>query len=286
MGLERMLKSAMTNKYVLYVVLFIAITNVVGYLASQDYDSLVFFVITGFLTSYFSDNMTVILLAALVVSNVFLASRKARTIREGMSDGKKKGKKEGDDESEDDEDNEDDEEGKKKEKKHEGKDHKDKEKKEEMSGVMANNKDKGEKKKEKYSGMQKLSPAAIGEDIDVKATNHANFGEVEAQLSASDMNELNGETNNLRSAQADLQKQIQAMGPLMDSANSMMQNLGGMEGLSGMLNQANSMMSSMAPMLDKLNMTGGKNSDVLNDAAPLKTGKEGAATVEVSTGGN
>ena len=147
-----------------------------------------------------------------------------------------------------------------------------------MSGVMANNKDKGEKKKEKYSGMQKLSPAAIGEDIDVKATNHANFGEVEAQLSASDMNELNGETNNLRSAQADLE----ANPGYRTSYGQRQQHdaKSRWHGRSLWYVESSKLYDELyGSMLDKLNMTGGKNSDVLNDAAPLKTGKEGAATV-------
>ena len=264
MGFERMLKDAMTNKYVLYVVLFLAITNVVGYLASQDYDSLVFFVITGFLTSYFSDNMTVVLLAALVVSNVFLASRQARVVREGMDhDGKDKDK-EGKKDKKD----------KKDKKKDDGKEE---DEDDETEGVEKNE---DKKKKEQYSGMQKLSPAAIGEDIDVKATNDANFGEVEAELSASDMNDLNAQTDGLKNAQADLHKQIKAMGPLMDSAQKMMTNMGGMEGLTGMMNQANAMMGSLAPMMDKLNMSGSKpkGDKGLDNAAPIKP-VEGNATI-------
>lgn len=256
MGFERMLKDAMTNKYVLYVVLFLAITNVVGYLASQDYDSLVFFVITGFLTSYFSDNMTVVLLAALVVSNVFLASRQARVVREGMDhDGKDKKDKKGKKDKKDKND-------KKDEEKDDGKEG-------DEAGEPEGTEEKKTKTKEKYSGMQKLSPAAIGEDIDVKATNDANFGEVEAELSASDMNDLNAQTDGLKSAQADLHKQIKAMGPLMDSAQKMMTNMGGMEGLTGMMNQANAMMGSLAPMMDKLNMSGAKT-DIAAEAAPVK----------------
>ena len=118
----------------------------------------------------------------------------------------------------------------------------------------------------------------------MKATNDANFGEVESQLSASDMNDLNGQTQNLKNAQADLHRQIKAIGPLMDSANKMMQGMGGIEGLSGMLNQANQMMGSISPMLDKLNM-GGKQTNDLADAAPVmnKAGKEGAAIINEAT---
>ena len=52
----------LSNKYVLYVVAFLSLTNVIAYLVAQDYNSLLFFAIIGYLVSYFSKNMTVILL--------------------------------------------------------------------------------------------------------------------------------------------------------------------------------------------------------------------------------
>ena len=42
------------NKYVLYVLLVLAIINVLGYVALQDYDSLALFVAVGVLSTYFS----------------------------------------------------------------------------------------------------------------------------------------------------------------------------------------------------------------------------------------
>ena len=58
--------NVLTNKYVLYVLLFFAITNVLGYLAMHDYESLTLMVAIGALTHYFSRNMIVILSAAIL----------------------------------------------------------------------------------------------------------------------------------------------------------------------------------------------------------------------------
>ena len=71
----------LTNKYVLYVVLFLAITNILGYLSIGDFHSLIFFVAVGFLTNYFSKNMVVILGTAMLATNFLFASKK---LKEGL----------------------------------------------------------------------------------------------------------------------------------------------------------------------------------------------------------
>ena len=74
------------NKYVLYVVLFLAITNVLGFLQRKDFESLTIFVAIGVLSTYFSKNMVVNLIVAIVGSNVV---RGSGLVREGLT-GKKK----------------------------------------------------------------------------------------------------------------------------------------------------------------------------------------------------
>ena len=84
------MKNLLQNKYILYLVLFIAVTNVLGYLAIEDFNSLTIFIALGVLTSYFSKNMIVILSVALIGTNIVFANNR---ILEGMK-GKKKKKKE------------------------------------------------------------------------------------------------------------------------------------------------------------------------------------------------
>jgi len=88
--------NVLTNKYVLYVLLFFAITNVLGYLAMRDYESLTLMVAIGALTHYFSRNMIVILSAAILGAVLLrgpMRSEWAWTEKEGF-----KGKKDNEEE--------------------------------------------------------------------------------------------------------------------------------------------------------------------------------------------
>lgn len=88
--------NVLTNKYVLYVLLFFAITNVLGYLAMHDYESLTLMVAIGALTHYFSRNMIVILSAAILGTVLLrgpMRSEWAWTEKEGF-----KGKEDSDEE--------------------------------------------------------------------------------------------------------------------------------------------------------------------------------------------
>ena len=89
--------NVLTNKYVLYVLLFFAITNVLGYLAMHDYESLTLMVAIGALTHYFSRNMIVILSAAILGAVLLrgpMRSEWAWTEKEGFVKGKKDKEKE------------------------------------------------------------------------------------------------------------------------------------------------------------------------------------------------
>ena len=64
------LKSLLKDKNVLYVVFFIAVINLVGFLMIQDLNAVFFMLIVGFLTSYFSKNMIIVLLVPIVIVNL------------------------------------------------------------------------------------------------------------------------------------------------------------------------------------------------------------------------
>jgi hypothetical protein len=49
---NKIIKKLTTNKYVLYVVLFLAITNILGYLMVKDFESIALFIALGVITSY------------------------------------------------------------------------------------------------------------------------------------------------------------------------------------------------------------------------------------------
>jgi hypothetical protein len=70
-----------TNKYFLYFMVFIAGSNVLGYLVTNKFNAIVFFILVGFLTSTFSKNMSVILLVSVIATNFLMSNR---YYREGL----------------------------------------------------------------------------------------------------------------------------------------------------------------------------------------------------------
>ena len=82
------MKKMLKNKTILYIVLFIAVTNVMGYLMVNNVDAIILLFLVGLLTSYFSKNMIVVMLAAIVFTNLLVGSKVAsRTpLLEGFSD--------------------------------------------------------------------------------------------------------------------------------------------------------------------------------------------------------
>ena len=78
------MKELLKNQTVLYVVAFIAVMNLFGFLLTKNVDAVMFYVVLGLLTSYFSKNMIVVLLVAMVGTNLLVAHRKGFSIREGM----------------------------------------------------------------------------------------------------------------------------------------------------------------------------------------------------------
>lgn len=66
------------NKYVLYFAFFIALISVTGYLMSGNFESVAIFLLIGFLTTYFSKNMIIILLTATIATNFLMLLRRKK----------------------------------------------------------------------------------------------------------------------------------------------------------------------------------------------------------------
>jgi len=109
-------KSLLYNKYVLYVAFVVCLLNLLLWLFSGEFVHVAIFLLVGYLTSYFSKNMIVILVIALVVSNVVKSGtnivlegmeskkddsedgvyhKKGEGMKGGKKEGMHKGKKEG-----------------------------------------------------------------------------------------------------------------------------------------------------------------------------------------------
>ena len=83
----------LNDKKVLYVVFVLAILNVLGYLFMQNTEAVAFFLIVGFLCTYFSKNMIIVLMIAIVSTSLFASTRTVSLIKEGMSNNRRAQKK-------------------------------------------------------------------------------------------------------------------------------------------------------------------------------------------------
>jgi len=72
-----------TNKYFLYFTAFLAITTVFGYLATNKFKAVIFFGMVSLVVSKITPNMSVVLLIAVLATNLLVSMR---TFREGMED--------------------------------------------------------------------------------------------------------------------------------------------------------------------------------------------------------
>jgi len=79
------MNSILYNRFVLYIFVFMAIINFMFFASTNDIRSLVTLLIVGFLTSFFSKNMIVILFISLVFTHIL---KYGTNISEGMTDKK------------------------------------------------------------------------------------------------------------------------------------------------------------------------------------------------------
>jgi len=74
----------LTNKYFLYFIAFLAVSNIIGYLALNKLNAVVFFVLVCILAYNFSKNMAVVLIIAIIATNLLMVNK---SMREGFKEG-------------------------------------------------------------------------------------------------------------------------------------------------------------------------------------------------------
>lgn len=227
------------NKFVLYIVLFIALINIVSYLAYRDFDMVAFFVLIGLLTSFFSKNMIVILLVAIVMSSVFKGVKLAGNIRREGMENKEEGAEveDGADAPADAEANAD------------ANANAETKAKDEGSQASSNGVKAKEPTKEKKDGaatkqgMQNLSPAKYSHDdndsddvrdvnrVDYSSTLSAAYSNLQNLLGDDGMKNLTDQTKSLMSEQKKLMDSMKSIEPLVNTAQGFMNQLSGNGGL-------------------------------------------------------
>ena len=199
------MEKLLQNKYVLYLVLFIAVTNILGYLAIEDFRSLMVFIAVAALASHFSKNMIVVLGSALIGTNVLYASSR---MREGFKEGATS---------------------------------------EETAKVVEAAVKKQNTKKKDTMAVREGKPdnaelEEVEEDVEVKtprvdyaATMEIAYDNLNKMLGEGGMKNLTKDTKGLMDQQKELMKQLQDFAPLMEQAGNMLDKLGGMDNLKGLM---------------------------------------------------
>lgn len=224
------LKSLLKDKNVLYVTLFIAVTNMFAYLMFRQFDAIIFFVIIGAIASYFSKNMIIIMLVALVSTNLAISIKMIGKVKEGMENKKKTEEKNG--------------------KKPVATDSK---KKADITGLITPSEPKGKSsgastKKEKFT--QQLNPARINamsddEDGDDESTNptvnyastlESAYDNLDKLLSSDAISKMSEDTHRLAEKQKLLMGNIAKLEPMMQKAGSLLEGLN-MPDMTGMMNK-------------------------------------------------
>ena len=197
------MEKLLQNKYVLYLVLFIAVTNILGYLAIEDFRSLMVFIAVAALASHFSKNMIVVLGSALIGTNVLYASSR---MREGFQEGKNA-------------DNE---------KIKTAMREKEERKKEQMT--VSEGKPDNAELEEVEEDVEVKTPR-----VDYAATMEIAYDNLNKMLGEGGMQNLTKDTKGLMDQQKDLMKQLKDFAPLMEQAGNMLDKLGGMDNLKGLM---------------------------------------------------
>lgn len=212
--IQKSLKAVLNDKYVLYVVAFIAVTQLLAYLGTQNFNALLVFLLSGFIASYFTKNMNVILLVAIIASNVFHLSY---TIKEGMENKKAdaKAKAEGDDEAEIDAEGEEDVAAAAEEK--EASDDEDDETDADKHSTKSTPK--------KVKG---AAPKSEQEDdaINLQKTIMESYENANKMMGSANFKQMSADAKQLMQQQKELAGHMEKIGPMMDQAKGMLDSLG------------------------------------------------------------
>jgi len=90
MKVPKAVLNMLENKYVLYFVLFLAVSNLLGFLVMGNITSIIFFGLVAYLTSFFSKNNIVILSIPLVLTSVLMVGARVKEGLENAIDSAKK----------------------------------------------------------------------------------------------------------------------------------------------------------------------------------------------------
>lgn len=203
----------LNDKNVLYAVFVIAILNVLGYLMTKNIEAVAFFLVIGFLTTYFSKNMIVVLIITIITTSIFASTRttyvQVPAVKEGMSSKKPNLSSEQKNEIKD----------QLKEKKENG---------------TTNTEESSDGDMEVSSKVSTISNKKNGKEnyVDYASTLETAYKNLQNTVGEGGVKGLTQQTGDLIKQQTAMMKNIETMQPFLKTADSFMKNLN-LEGLSG-----------------------------------------------------
>ena len=207
--------SFLKNKYVLKFLIFMAIVNVLGYVALEEFNSLALFVVMLLLSRYFSKNTSINILIAIIVTSCFTLNNK---VREGF---------------------------KEKEKSTSKKENKKENKKETDAPICKKDETMVNGECKKRTGFKNnvppSSPAAVNNneegEIDVAAQMEDAYVNLNKMMGDGAMKSMASETKKLVNQQQDLMNTLHSMTPTLNKAKETLDNLDlpDMEQMTGIL---------------------------------------------------
>jgi hypothetical protein len=205
-------KEMMTNKYVLYTLLLLAILNVLAFLITNNFISLAVFALVGLLTTYFTKNMSVVLLVSLVVSSFLHISKATVEKMTNKEDGEKESGNEADSEDEADSDDE-----------------------------VEEPEEPAQPKKDKVKGhVEDDAPMTKGNKhkLNHQATVEESYSNIHGILGSKNFKKMTKDTKKLLDQQTKLTESLNNMAPILKNAESVLGKFD-MEKMTGMLDSLN-----------------------------------------------
>ena len=199
----------LNDKNVLYTVFVIAILNLLGYLMVKNLEAVIFFLIIGFLTTYFSKNMIIVLIITIISTSIFASSRTTYSQdsvnKEGMSTQRSASKD------------------------------KLKEKVEEKSETNTKSPPIDEVSDSKVS----TRSSKKSNTVDYARTMEEAYSNLQKHVGEGGIEGLTAQTSTLLSQQKDLMDNITNMQPFLKTAESFMKNIdmSSLDGITGMLSK-------------------------------------------------
>ena len=203
------IKSLLRDKNVLYIVAFLAATNVLSYLMAGNYESIVFFGVVGYLATYYSKNMIVILLISMLSTNLILGTRMLKRNVEAMDNKRKEEVKE---------------------------------EEETPSHPFSGDSSPGKITSEQMSPNKNVKATKPKEkmqpNIDYAATLEQAYDNLDNLIGQDGIKKMGEQTERLASKQKELMQNIEAMAPMLQKAGSLLESMP-LEGLGNLQNTVN-----------------------------------------------